>query len=69
MEIADEFRYLNNMSDDDLFNALQQSRVDLACEELDVEGRDTVRIKKLEDKIEIIEYILDRNGQDAHRMF
>jgi len=65
----DKFVYLRHMCDDDLFNELQQTRVELFCAEYDQDTKDHVIINTLKEKEEIICIILDDNGYDAHRIF
>lgn len=69
IEVTDEFKHIVNLTDDELFNLLQRTRIDLYCTENDIEGSNERRMNKLRLKMEYIYELLDVRGLDAHKQF
>ena len=65
----EEIEHYRTLSDDDLYNVLQQLRIDLYCVESDTDNSGLKKIDELNHKIESIYEILDNRGLNAHRQF
>jgi len=62
-EYTDEFENLKYLSDDDLYNVLQNTRIELYCEE------QQRRKQYLEQRLDCICLLLEQRGLDAHKQF
>lgn len=65
----DEFESISSLSDDELFNLLQRTRVDLFCAEADTDGHSKELVDKLNTKLEYISTLLEEKGLDAEKQF
>ena len=65
----EEIQHYQTLSDDDLYNVLQQARIDLYCAECETSDVKFKLIDELNSKVEAIYQILDGRGLNAHRQF
>ena len=68
-EFMDEFDSIPSLSDDELFNLLQRTRVDLFGAQSDIDGYSGKLVDKLNAKYEYICTLLEERGLDAQKQF
>jgi membrane-bound lytic murein transglycosylase MltF len=67
--MSDELKYLDNKNDDDLFNELQKTRIDIFAAEHDTNGINENRVRKLLAREDFICEILEKRGLHSHKIF